>query len=185
MKIYTKTGDDGTTGLINGKRVLKSSVRVDVYGTIDELNSVIGISLNYIQSEVVRHQLFVISNLLFILGSELANPSDETSKYEKINEKHILWLEKNIDEFTQQLAPLRKFILPGGVTGASHLHLARTICRRAERLAVGLSLIEPLESLTIKFINRLSDYFFTSARYVNHIEGSGDVLRDPDISNTI
>jgi cob(I)alamin adenosyltransferase len=185
MKIYTKTGDDGSTGLLDGKRVLKSDKRIDVYGTIDELNSIIGISINFISTDKVINQLKIISNLLFILGSELAISSSETSKYEKIDEKHILWLEKMIDELTYELPLLRKFILPGGKIGASYLHLARTVCRRAERLAVGLSKVEKVEILIIKFINRLSDYFFTASRYINYVEGSGDEIRDSDISQKI
>jgi cob(I)alamin adenosyltransferase len=185
MKIYTKTGDDGTTGLIDGRRILKSSLRVEVYGTIDELNSVIGITLNHIQPNNVKDQLVIISNFLFILGSEFANPAMTSSNDEKIGEKHILWLESNIDNFTKDLPPLRKFILPGGHPGASYLHLARTVCRRAERLAVGLSKVELLDNLSIKFINRLSDYFFTAARYINYIEGNGDIERNKNISQNI
>lgn len=178
MKIYTKTGDDGTTGLFNGQRVSKSSLRVETYGTVDELNSVIGIVLTYQVPEEIRADLCKISNLLFVLGSNLASPDESinSGKLSKISSTETIWLEKTIDSYSEKLPPLKSFILPGGSQISAFLHLARTVCRRAERLIVALAEKEKIDKNLVIFLNRLSDYFFTSARYANFLLGYNDTL---------
>ncbi len=178
MKIYTKTGDDGTTGLFNGQRVLKSSLRVECYGTVDELNSIIGIVTTIPDLPLkIKESITVINNLLFNLGSDLATPLNPPPKFEvpRINEENIEWLENLIDEYDTILPPLKNFILPGGTMSSAFLQNARTVCRRAERLAVSLSTQENLGDYTVKFLNRLSDYLFTAARYANFLNGVNDI----------
>lgn len=176
MKIYTKTGDDGTTGLFNGSRVKKSNDRINLYGTTDELNSIIGLAAASLPESKLNTDLEWINNRIFDLGSDLATPLDPTPKFEvpRINEAHIIWLEKKIDEYDEVLDPLKTFILPGGSMQAAFLHQARTVCRRAERLAVNLSEQENLGSYVVKFLNRLSDYLFAAARYSNKIQSIED-----------
>jgi cob(I)alamin adenosyltransferase len=177
MKIYTKTGDDGTTGLFSGERVSKSSLRVDTYGTVDELNSIVGIITTLDIDATMKDVLLKISRLLFVLGSDLATALDSKnkSKTERINEKHIEWLEHLIDDYEKVLPPLKNFILPGGSKAAAFLHYARTVCRRAERLAVDLFQHENIGVNVIKFLNRLSDFLFMAARMANHLSGVDDV----------
>ncbi|MFC2130645.1 cob(I)yrinic acid a,c-diamide adenosyltransferase [Bacteroidota bacterium] len=176
MKIYTKTGDKGTTSLYNGKRVPKSSPRVETYGTVDVLNSILGIAIAHDPPGIMKEDITKISNMLFNLGSDLATPLDSNSKFkpERIKEEQITYLEQNIDEYTEQMPPLKNFILPGGTKSAAFLHYARTVCRRAERLAVALSEKENIGELPVIFLNRLSDYLFTAARYANHLSGVKD-----------
>ncbi len=171
MKIYTKTGDKGSTSLYNGSRVSKSSLRVETYGTVDVLNSIIGIALAHDIPNQIKEDLLKISNRLFYLGSDLATPMDSKIQIERINEENITFLEQKIDEYTEQMPELKNFILPGGSKPASFLHHARTVCRRAERLAVSLAEAENIGDLPIIFLNRLSDYLFTAARYANHLLG--------------
>lgn len=177
MKIYTKTGDDGTTGLFGGQRVEKYHLRIAAYGTVDELNSVIGIALTHKPTHRLKHPLEHLSSLLFTVGSDLATPLDPPAKYHipRIELEHIEWLEHLIDEFEEDLTPLRNFILPGGCPLSAHLHLARTVCRRAERAAVELSHSENIGEFAVKFLNRLSDFLFVSARMANFLEGVDDV----------
>lgn len=177
LKIYTKTGDDGTTGLFGGQRVLKSSLRIEVYGTVDELNSVIGLALTADVPTDIREQLTAISSLLFTAGADLATPLEPAPKYDipRLIEADISWLETLIDTCDEALPPLKSFILPGGTFGSAQLHLARTVCRRAERLAVALAAEDNIGSVVVKFLNRLSDYLFTAARYVNFQAGIQDV----------
>lgn len=176
MKIYTKTGDDGTTGLFNGARVKKSNQRVNLYGTTDELNSIIGLAVSASEKEELNQDLEKINNLIFDLGSDLATPLDPPPKFEvpRISSNHIDWLEKRIDKYDESLEPLKTFILPGGSMQAAFLHQARTVCRRAERLAVELSEEEDLGDYAVKFLNRLSDYLFAAARYSNYLHNVGD-----------
>jgi cob(I)alamin adenosyltransferase len=178
MKIYTKTGDDGSTSLYDGSRVAKSSLRVDTYGTVDELNSIIGIACTFLSDEKLKNDLKTISNWLFNLGSDLATPLDAKIEYtiNRIEQYQIDFLEAKIDEYTDQLPPLKGFILPGGSSPAAFLHQARTTCRRAERLAVRLAGEEKITEESVKFLNRLSDYFFTAARYANKLENKNDIL---------
>lgn len=175
MKIYTKTGDDGTTGLFNGERVHKSNDRVNLYGTVDELNSIIGLAVATASTDVNQH-LEKINNLLFDLGSDLATPLDPPPKWEikRLEPQWIEWLESNIDQYDKHLEPLKTFILPGGSMQAGFLHQARTVCRRAERLAVSLSKEVDLGPVAVKFLNRLSDYLFAASRYSNHLQGVKD-----------
>lgn len=192
MKIYTKTGDDGTTGLFNGERVHKYHERVEAYGTIDELNSIIGIVITFLkQSPIFKNQsdnhfekiknlvenLTHISNLLFNLGSDLATPLNPPPKFEvpRLTLDNVQSLENWIDEYDTNLEKLRGFILPGGGLPASFLHQARTVCRRAERQIVKLSQDTELNSNSVIFVNRLSDYLFTAARFSNFIEDMQDV----------
>jgi cob(I)alamin adenosyltransferase len=172
MKIYTKTGDDGTTGLFNGKRVGKNSLRVDAYGTVDELNTVVGLAISFGCPEPVKNDLQNISETLFSVGADLATPIDDGIKsqaIERINEEEITRLENAIDRYEEEMQPLKNFILPGGSHSAAHLHNARTVCRRAERLVVELSSQEKINENIMKYLNRLSDYLFDAARYVNHL----------------
>lgn len=177
MKIYTKTGDDGSTGLNGGKRVQKSELRVSVYGTIDELNSVLGIVVSLETPEQIKGTLQQLNSLLFVAGSDIATPFENSRSIsiERINSNNILWLESLIDEYTSQLPELKHFILPGGSQASAFLHLARTVCRRAERLAVELSQREDIGEFIIKFLNRLSDFLFTASRYANHLAGIKDI----------
>jgi len=178
MKIYTKTGDDGSTGLFNGQRVAKHSIRVESYGTVDELNSIIGLSRAFCKNNEISVPLLKISNLLFNLGSDLATPYNPPPKFEvqRLKAESITYLENLIDEYTNNLPPLKNFILPGGSVAAAYLHNARTVCRRAERLIVNLSQTEDIGSIVVIFINRLSDYLFTAARYENYLSGVNDIL---------
>ncbi|RFA36044.1 ATP:cob(I)alamin adenosyltransferase [Virgibacillus dokdonensis] len=172
MRIYTRSGDKGKTSLIYGERVNKNDLRVEAYGTCDEANSMIGLAISYLQQEstfkekeFVIEELSRVQTLLFHVGSELATPLDKEVPW-KLTEKHIETLEKQIDNWDKQLEPLKNFILPSGVPASSALHVARTVSRRAERLAVGIENVNPL-SLT--FLNRLSDYLFVAARYMNQL----------------
>jgi len=169
MSIYTRTGDKGKTSLIGGKRVLKSNPRIETYGTIDELNSVLGVVVSNIsgKSKKLEKDLERIQCDLFEIGAYLANPSGKPIK--RLSER-ISDFEKEIDKQTTALPALRNFILPGGgMTGAS-LHQARTVCRRAERHVVALIQKENVDENVMKYLNRLSDLLFSTARYVNHTE---------------
>lgn len=183
MKIYTKTGDDGTTSLATGKRLFKDSPRVELYGTVDELNTIIGLALAFGPNNRLKDTLIKLNNLLFNLGSDLATPLEPKPKFEvpRIKEENITWLEKLIDEYTAELQPLRNFILPGGTQVSSFLHNARTVCRRAERLAVSLSRDENLGDYALKFLNRLSDFLFTAARMNNHLSNIEDIKWDKNV----
>lgn len=183
-KIYTRTGDDGTTGLVSGPRRLKHDLRVEAYGTIDESNSAIGIARLYTSEEPVLDQmLMAIQNDLFDLGADLSTPeTDEPPAWEplRIIQSQVDRLERDIDTLNAELSPLTSFVLPGGSPAAAHLHLARTIARRAERLMVALSRIEGerVSAPALKYINRLSDLLFVAARYANE-RGGADVLWVP------
>lgn len=175
MKIYTKFGDQGQTRLVGGSTVEKDNGRIDTYGTIDELNSHIGLSLSSLPDNEgfreLRTDLTLIQHHLFDLGSHLACEKDEIRKrLPPFPETHTQWLESRIDHMTQELPPLKEFILPGGHIGSCHLHLCRTVCRRSERLLVRFQRTSPhsIQSIGIQYLNRLSDYFFTTARFVNH-----------------
>lgn len=178
MKIYTKSGDDGTTGLFNGKRVSKSDLRVDCYGIIDEVSSVLGIAISFERNESLSKDLEAVSHFLFRLATDLATPFEPPAKFkiERINSEDITWLEKKIDEYDLQLEPLRNFIMSGGTHSASFLHLTRTVTRRAERRIMELRKIEEIGEFVLIFINRLSDYFFTAARMANKTSGLDDIL---------
>ncbi len=168
MKIYTKTGDKGETGLFGGPRVSKSSKRIEAYGTIDELNSFIGLAITEIKNEAVLLLLQKIQNRLFTVGSDLAAPDREKElNIPRVSKDFYLEIEQAIDKFESELSQLKNFILPGGSKGAAHLHICRTISRRAERRIVALNKEENIGENIIIFINRLSDLFFVLARFEN------------------
>ncbi len=168
MKIYTKTGDKGETGLFGGDRVAKDTPRIEAYGTVDELNSLIGIIRALRLGKKIDRVLLEIQNDLFVLGADLATrKANKRLLIPRISRSHIASVEKAIDSFQLLLPPLKVFILPGGTAAASHLHYARTVCRRAERSAVRLSRTEEINESILVYLNRLSDLFFVLARYAN------------------
>lgn len=177
MKIYTKTGDSGQTGLLGGLRVAKDAPRIEAYGTVDELNAAIGIARSQAPPDDIDRLLTQIQNTLFDLGAELATAGGHHREPAKISESHIETLETEIDRFEAGLEPLKQFILPGGTPLAAHLHLARTICRRAERRVVTLIAAEntELSPLIIVYLNRLSDLLFVLARSANAAAGEADI----------
>ncbi|MEC9341428.1 MAG: cob(I)yrinic acid a,c-diamide adenosyltransferase [Pseudomonadota bacterium] len=173
-KIYTRTGDDGSTGLGDGTRVAKDSLRVAAYGTTDELNSVLGLLLSCDIPDAVAAVLTEIQHDLFDLGGELCIPGHKVLKPERVEA-----LEAVLDDLNAPLEPLKDFILPGGSQAAAYCHLARTVCRRAERVVVSLSSQDPEgTSLGLRYLNRLSDLLFVMARSLNRAAGVGDVLWD-------
>jgi cob(I)alamin adenosyltransferase len=183
-RIYTRTGDDGSTALGTGERRPKYDLRVAVYGTVDEVNAVIGIARLHAAADVALDTMLArIQNDLFDVGADLCMPDKGKGPGGArldVTEPQVEWLERQIDRLNGDLAPLRSFILPGGSAAASYLHLARTVCRRAERLMVELK-DKPGESVTpaaIKYVNRLSDFLFVAARFSND-KGSADVLWVP------
>jgi cob(I)alamin adenosyltransferase len=182
-RIYTRTGDDGTTGLVGTERRLKCDVRIDAYGTVDEANAAIGlVRMHTISSHpAIDVMLARIQNDLFDVGADLATPhSKEPPKYEPLRatQPQVEWVEKTIDTLNADLKPLKSFVLPGGTPGAAALHLARTITRRAERLAVELAQTEQVNPLAIHYLNRLSDFLFVASRSLND-NGALDVLWVP------
>jgi len=180
-KIYTRKGDDGTTALGTTRRVSKDDPRIDAYGTVDETNALIGLALAQDLHPKLAKALATIQNQLFHLGSMLAFPADGTKQVEvpKIEARHVEFLEALIDELNAELEPLENFVLPGGAEGAATLHVARTVCRRAERDLVTLSKQETVSPETLKYLNRLSDALFVMARYENKHKGSDETLWDP------
>ncbi len=175
MKIYTRTGDKGKTSLMGGKRVLKSDLRVESYGTVDELNSVLGMVLATLpdRESALLQELTAIQHDLFTIGSYLSNPS--ATQLSGIGER-ISVFESLIDAQTAELPALRNFILPGGGTGGAALHHARTVCRRAERCIVLLIQQEPIEEDVLRYLNRLSDLLFSSARLINYHDQKKEVI---------
>lgn len=168
MKIYTKTGDDGTTSLFSGGRVPKHHLRVESYGTVDELNSMIGLARAHHPDDTLDQWLETVQNHLFRLGADLATPMDAKANWlVRITDADVAWLESGIDQMVKNLDPLKHFILPGGTVVAGHLHVARTICRRAERIVVALAEHEAIHPPSQVYLNRLSDWLFTIARYAN------------------
>lgn len=168
MKIYTKTGDGGKTSLIGGTKVLKSHYRIEAYGTIDELNSFTGLSLDHLNSYDIKNVLAEIQDRLFTIGSALAcDPDKETKlKIPDLHESDVTLLENEIDNMNEVLPVMKSFILPGGHVAVSTLHVTRCVCRRAERLCVGIeNKQEEVDPLIIKYLNRLSDYLFVLARF--------------------
>jgi cob(I)alamin adenosyltransferase len=178
MRIYTKTGDDGTTGFLGQGRVPKDNPRIEAYGTVDELNSVLGIARAQGLGHQVDELVCRIQNELFALGSALADPSPQGPFHNCITDAHVASLEQAIDALEDELSPLTQFILPGGALCASQVHLARTACRRAERLVVTLSRVpgEHVPKTLIMYLNRLSDLLFVLARVLNHRAGISDTV---------
>jgi cob(I)alamin adenosyltransferase len=178
VKIYTKTGDEGMTGLLGRGRVSKDAVRIAAYGTVDELNALLGVARAQGLDSSADGLVAQIQSELFLVGSALADPSPEGQFHNTIKPEHIERLEQTIDRLESELEPLVQFILPGGAQPAAQLHLARTVCRRGERLIVELSR-EPGEAVAkpvLVYLNRLSDLLFVLARAVNHRAGVADVL---------
>ena len=167
FRIYTKTGDKGETALFGGRRVPKSDLRVDAYGTVDELNSFIGLLRDSIEDQAIRETLAHTQHRLFTLGAHLASDPAKHPPTPDLLPDDIKLLENEMDAMDQQLPPLKNFILPGGHTTVSICHICRTVCRRAERLTVALLQSgEPVEDLALQYLNRLSDYFFMLARFL-------------------
>jgi cob(I)alamin adenosyltransferase len=176
MKIYTKTGDEGQTGLWGGQRVSKDSVRVNAYGTVDELNAMLGVVRAHGMDVDLDKLLIRIQNELFVLGSDLATPG-EADNIPRVKGEYAAQMEQEIDRFENELEPLRQFILPGGTLQAAYLHLSRTVCRRAERSVVTLASIEgePLNHEIVTYLNRLSDLLFVLGRVANARAMTSDV----------
>jgi len=173
-KIYTRTGDDGTTGLGDGSRTSKDSPRVDAFGDIDELNSIIGVLLTHDRSVDTQNLLTSIQHDLFDLGGEVCIPGRIA-----LTEEYVTRLENHLDALNADLSPLKEFILPGGCSTAAMCHLARTVCRRAERRLVNLSRDEQVSTIALQYLNRLSDLLFVLARHFNHQAMQPDVLWEP------
>jgi cob(I)alamin adenosyltransferase len=176
MKIYTRSGDDGSTGLFGGQRVSKADARIECYGTIDELNAAIGLAVVVADDEIIA-RLRAVQNELFVIGAMLATPSGDESSGATIPALHpsaVQRLESQIDAADTVLPPLRNFILPGGCECSARLHLARTICRRAERLLVAFARDHQVDPLLLIYLNRLSDWLFVQARLANHQAGIED-----------
>ena len=182
QKIYTKTGDTGQTSLIGGTKVPKSHIRINAYGTIDELNAFIGLLGDQLADIYIREMLREIQDRLFTIGSSLAcDPHKEIAlRIPDLRESDIVLLEKEIDTMIEKLPEMKSFILPGGHVTVSSAHVCRTVCRRAERLIVELNGVEHLEQpLIIKYLNRLSDYLFVLARYEAHLLGVAEIPWKP------
>jgi cob(I)alamin adenosyltransferase len=179
MKIYTKTGDKGETGLLGGERILKNSPRIEAYGTIDELNSFIGLTIIEVQDDLVKSILNKIQNRLFMVGSDLSTPNsieNQKKNIIRIPAEYYKEMEKSIDFFEEKVGELKNFIIPGGSKPAALLHVCRTISRRAERRVVALNSLEQINENIVIFLNRLSDLFFVLSRYENKISNHPDVI---------
>lgn len=175
FKIYTRKGDDGKTGLIGGDRVAKHHIRVESYGTVDELNSHIGLVRSFLIGSPEEEMLAQIQDSLFVLGSHLASSPHSKMELPAFNEDIVVEMENEIDRLTDGLAELKNFILPGATKEGAHCHVARCVCRRAERLCVHLSDIEELSDFIIRFLNRLSDYLFTLSRFLDQKFGGREI----------
>ena len=185
-KIYTRTGDAGTTALFGGGRVPKSHPRIDAYGTVDEANSLLGVVRSLLDGAPGTDELApVLSRLqeeLFVLGADLATPLDATPLVPRVTESHVAWLEETIDRLQADLPALKHFILPGGTPAAAQLHVFRTVCRRAERLVVAAASGEPVNEHAQTYLNRLSDLAFVLSRWTNHRAGVREATWIPDKS---
>ena len=175
MKIYTKTGDSGSTGLVGGSRIEKDSLRITAIGEVDELNAAMGLARLASKGTELEEPISRVQNLLFELGAELATPADSKYKNEGLNGTFVGFLEESIDSQNESLPELRNFILPGGSELAARLHLARCVCRRAERTVLALHKEEPLRDVTLVFLNRLSDWIFVAARTANRLNSVEDI----------
>lgn len=177
-KIYTRGGDTGKTSLGGGQRIPKNHPRIRSYGTVDELNSTIGVAIALGVCEKLQHQLLTIQNELFHLGSDLCFIEEDKLKYNipQIEARHITAMETLIDELNESVGALENFILPGGAAGSAQLHVARTVCRRAEREIIELAEEEAIGEYVLPYLNRLSDALFVMARYENQVQGIADPL---------
>jgi cob(I)alamin adenosyltransferase len=179
MKIYTKTGDKGMTGLFGGKRLPKDDLRIEAYGTVDELNAFVGTLNTAFVDEIQNNILSEIQRRLFTIGSNLASDPDKEMITPDIKPDDIADLEYAMDNMEEDLPPLRNFVLPGGHHAAALAHVCRTVCRRAERRVITLDREAAVEPLIIQYLNRLSDYFFMLSRYIVHIHGAEEVAWIP------
>jgi cob(I)alamin adenosyltransferase len=179
-RVYTRAGDTGTTALGGGQRVAKDSLRIDAYGTVDELNSVVGVAIAAGLHDSMRERFHIIQQVLFNLGSDLCILEEDKQRFKVpgIEERHVTDLETWMDEWNEELEPLTSFILPGGDLAAAQLHVARTVCRRAERIVIALSREEQVGPQVIPYLNRLSDFFFVASRRQAKLAGIGDILWD-------
>lgn len=175
MKIYTRTGDAGTTGLGGGGRVAKHDPRIDAYGTLDEFNAALGVARAEPLSPEVDSALALMQHDLFALGAELASPAGPAAGMKPVAAESVARLERTIDELEARLPALRHFILPGGARGAAALHAARCVCRRAERELTALAAQAPVRDVVLQYVNRASDLLFVAARRCNQAAGVGDV----------
>jgi cob(I)alamin adenosyltransferase len=180
MKIYTKKGDLGETSLFGGQRVRKDHVRIEAYGTVDELNSVLGTVISHQPVQKLVEHLIEIQKELFVIGADLATPQEKQSKVVRISEKPIQQLELLIDDLDGVLPALTSFILPSGSLAATQLHVARTVCRRAERCVLTAMEYEEINPLILKYLNRLSDLLFVMARFENHQKNIEETRWLPD-----
>lgn len=181
MKLYTKKGDDGRTALFGEGRVSKDHIRICAYGEIDELNSTIGVALSMCKLEPIAKILQALQPRIFDVGTDLCTPDESPARryVTAIDESMVTELENWIDEICEQLTPLKQFILPGGTVTAAHLHHARTVCRRAERVLITMNRTRTINCYIIHWVNRLSDLLFAMARYANHLEGVEDIPWSP------
>ena len=191
MKVYTRTGDDGTTALFGGGRVAKSHPRISAYGTVDEANAALGMARAALPAERSGAEaragdlLQRLQNELFVLGGDLASPGDVSYPVPRIETHHVRALEEEIDALTADLPPLKHFVLPGGTPCAAALHLGRTVARRAERLVVETAALEEVSADALQYLNRLSDLLFTLARWVNHQAGVAEPVWAPVADRTL
>ena len=182
MKIYTKTGDEGMTSLFGGKRVSKADLRIDSYGTVDELNSWIGVLRDQEVNREREHTLIAIQDRLFTMGSMLATePGNTKVKIPLLSEEDVNFLEKEIDAMDAALPPMRSFVLPGGHLSVSFAHVARTVCRRAERLVIALGNTEHVDPIVVIYLNRLSDYIFVLSRMMSQDLNAGETPWKPKL----
>ncbi len=179
MKIYTKKGDSGTTQLIGGKRVPKNHIRIEAYGTIDELNSYIGLLRDHKIDENSITTLVEIQDRLFTIGALLANESNTKIKLPKLEEEDVELLESNIDKMNEVLPEMKSFVLPGGDKLVSYCHITRCVCRRSERLTTLLPTDTEQFELILKYLNRLSDYLFVLSRYITHLKDAKEIPWQP------
>ncbi|MES3631157.1 MAG: cob(I)yrinic acid a,c-diamide adenosyltransferase [Longimonas sp.] len=187
-KIYTRTGDDGTTALFGGDRVGKGHPRIRAYGTVDEVNALVGVARAHLpETEATAPLQSIFQTLqedLFVVGADLATPENAKPVVPRITEAHIKTVESHIDTLNEDLEPLKHFILPGGSPAAAALHNARTVCRRAERLSVEASASTPLNEHALVYLNRLSDLLFVMARWANHAAGVSEHTWVPDTADS-
>lgn len=179
MKIYTKTGDKGETSLFGGRRVWKDDLRIRAYGTVDELNAILGVAISELMNKELIDVIKNLQNDLFTVGSDLASPQDKENKnfvIPRVDTNLIMQLEVLIDKYDSQLPELKNFILPGGLKGSAILHHARTVCRRAEREVVSLSKVDMINHEIEVYLNRLSDLLFVLARFENFSNNSEDIV---------
>lgn len=179
MKIYTKKGDSGETSFFDGKRVFKDHLRIEAYGTIDELNAFLGSLIQVVNESLLKEQLTKIQNDLFTVGSQLAANNEPYPSLPMLKEERLSDLEKDMDNMDESLEPLKNFILPGGNERIVRAHICRVVSRRAERRVVTLSLEEKVDSILLSYMNRLSDYFFILARYLAKLDSTDEVIWKP------